>query len=347
MYMPADDIRNSDPSKANEGILGVFPYREIYLSMRAIVPLVLIMVVILKFVVRESLPSPSIEAAIFGEQHVEKKDTQNVTTEPTDPASHQAEDTKDGEPMSRDTSGSSKRGGGHGLFFFGLLCALIGMALFNIGLVTGLSPLGSQSGEIIPSAFQHVDGIPDSPRFSYGLGIAVVIVFAWVLGFLATVAEPALYVLGVTFQRLTRGQYSARTLIYAVSFGVGTGITLGVLKIIYQLPLVWFIVTGYAIALPLTIFSEEDIVSVAWDSAGVTTGPVTVPFVLTLGVSLGNAVGAMEGFGILMLASVGPIISVLMTVFLMKLLVRLGILAPPQPTEDVTPAGGEKDAERN
>ena len=71
------------------------------------------------------------------------------------------------------------------------------------------------------------------------------------------------------------------------------------------------IFVGYGTALALTAVSREEIVNVAWDSVGVTTGPVTVPLLLALGVGLAEAVGAAEGFGILALCSVGPIISVL------------------------------------
>ena len=67
----------------------------------------------------------------------------------------------------------------------------------------------------------------------------------------------------------------------------------------------------YAIGLILTFFSSEEFVNVGWDSAGVTTGPVTVPLVLAMGLGLGNAVSAIEGFGILSLASICPIIAVL------------------------------------
>ena len=67
----------------------------------------------------------------------------------------------------------------------------------------------------------------------------------------------------------------------------------------------------YAIGVLLTVFSTEEFVNVAWDSAGVTTGPVTVPLVLAMGLGLGSAVSAIEGFGILSLASICPIVAVL------------------------------------
>jgi hypothetical protein len=70
---------------------------------------------------------------------------------------------------------------------------------------------------------------------------------------------------------------------------------------------------GYGIAIVLTLLSTEEFVNIAWDSAGVTTGPVTVPLVLAMGLGFGSAVGAIDGFGILAMASIGPIISVLIT----------------------------------
>ena len=72
-------------------------------------------------------------------------------------------------------------------------------------------------------------------------------------------------------------------------------------------------VPGYLIAIGLTYASNEEYVNIAWDSAGVTTGPVTVPLVLAMGLGFGNALGSVEGFGILSMASIGPIIAVLST----------------------------------
>ena len=91
------------------------------------------------------------------------------------------------------------------------------------------------------------------------------------------------------------------------------GIMLGVLKIIMEIPIGYLLIPGYLIAVTLTFFSSEEFVNVAWDSAGVTTGPVTVPLVLAMGLGFGNAVNAVEGFGILSMASIGPIITVLST----------------------------------
>lgn len=199
------------------------------------------------------------------------------------------------------------------IVMLGLLFAVIGMIIFNIGLTYGLSELGSQTGSKLPMAFVEVEGVTNSPLYWFGLGIGIVLLFSFALGFGATLAEPALNVLGETVERLTNGAFKKKTLMMAVALGVGVGIAVGVIKIVFDLPLGWILIPAYFMALILTILSSEEFVNVAWDSAGVTTGPVTVPLVLAMGLGLGQAVGVLEGFGILSLASVGPILSVMLT----------------------------------
>jgi hypothetical protein len=98
---------------------------------------------------------------------------------------------------------------------------------------------------------------------------------------------------------------------------VGFGIATGALKIAYDLPLAYLLVSPYLILLLLTWFSSEEFVNFGWDSAGVTTGPITVPLVLAMGLGVGaNVPGVSDGFGILALASVGPIITVLLVGFI-------------------------------
>ena len=145
------------------------------------------------------------------------------------------------------------------------------------------------------------------------MGLFIALGFAWLLGFGATLAEPALNALGQTVENLTNGSFQKTTLMYAVSLGVAFGIAIGVAKIIFNIPIAYLLVPGYVLAILLTILSNEEFVNIAWDSAGVTTGPVTVPLVLAMGLGFGNALGAIEGFGILSMASIGPIVAVLST----------------------------------
>jgi hypothetical protein len=213
---------------------------------------------------------------------------------------------------SSSTGGSGAWAARYGTFVGGVAASFVGMVLFNWGLTYGLSELGEQVGAVLPAAFMAVPDVPGSPLYDRGLGLFLVFLFAFVLGVLATVAEPALSVMGTEVQRLTRGRLTKTLLILAVALGVGAGVTVGVAIVVLDLDLLYFLLGGYAIALALTVVSSEQIATIAWDSAGVTTGPVTVPFVLSLGVSLGGAVGATSGFGILTMASVGPIIAVLL-----------------------------------
>ncbi|MEE8146067.1 MAG: DUF1538 domain-containing protein [Longimicrobiales bacterium] len=194
---------------------------------------------------------------------------------------------------------------------YGIVLTLAGMATFNIGLSYGLAELGTQSGSALPAAFLAIGDMPDSPLYVYAMGLTLVVAFAWILGFGATLAEPALNALGITVEDLTNGAFSRRLLMLAVAIGVACGIALGILKLVYGFDLSTVLLPGYTLLLVLTAASSEEFVNVAWDSAGVTTGPVTVPLVLAMGLGLGDAVRATDGFGVLALASLCPIASVL------------------------------------
>jgi hypothetical protein len=195
---------------------------------------------------------------------------------------------------------------------YGLTLSIIGMCVFNIGLTYGLGAIGGQAGSNLPAAFMEVPISDVSPIYSEILGLSIVILFAWLLGFGATLAEPALNALGSTVQDLTNGAFKKSMLMYSVAGGVAFGIALGVGKIVFGFDLATVLIPLYILAVVLTHFSTEEFVNVAWDSAGVTTGPVTVPLVLAMGLGLGNAVSATEGFGILSMASICPILAVLL-----------------------------------
>ncbi len=195
---------------------------------------------------------------------------------------------------------------------YGLSLSIIGMCVFNIGLTYGLGAIGSQAGSTLPAAFMEVSTSEVSPIYTQFLGLSIVILFAWILGFGATLAEPALNALGLTVQELTNGAFKKSMLMYSVAGGVAFGIALGVGKIVFNFDLATVLIPLYLLAVVLTYFSTEEFVNVAWDSAGVTTGPVTVPLVLAMGLGLGNAVSATEGFGILSMASICPILAVLL-----------------------------------
>ncbi|MEE2688457.1 MAG: DUF1538 domain-containing protein [Pseudomonadota bacterium] len=217
---------------------------------------------------------------------------------------------------------------------YGIFLCVVGMCIFNLGLTYGLGAMGTQTGQSLPAAFTSLEIIKTSPIFSKEVGITLVILFALVLGFGATLAEPALNALGMTVQNLTNGAFKKSMLMYSVAIGVSVGIALGVAKLVLSLDLVTMLLPLYAIGIILTIFSSEEFVNVAWDSAGVTTGPVTVPLVLAMGLGLGEAVSAIEGFGILSLASICPIIAVLSTGLIIQISQRRKSPDQTQPLEE-------------
>jgi uncharacterized protein DUF1538 len=188
----------------------------------------------------------------------------------------------------------------------GVVFCLIGMAIFNLGLAFGLVPLGEKVGEAAPSAFAM-------PKELYGpvWGRVIVIMFAFFLGYGATMAEPALNALGLTVENVTQGAFKKKLLINSVAFGVGCGIALGVTKMMFDIPLAYLLIPLYVLLMPITYLASEKFVNIGWDSAGVTTGPITVPLVLAMGLGVGSATSALDGFGIISLASVCPIIVVL------------------------------------
>ncbi|MDC1382598.1 DUF1538 domain-containing protein [Candidatus Puniceispirillum sp.] len=194
---------------------------------------------------------------------------------------------------------------------YGLFLSILGMCIFNVGLTYGLGAIGSQTGGVLPAAFMQIPISETSPIFNIATGLSIVIGFAFLLGFGATLAEPALNALGLTVQELTNGAFKKSMLMYSVAGGVAVGIALGVSKVVIGFDLMKILIPLYILGITLTVFSTEEFVNVAWDSAGVTTGPVTVPLVLAMGLGLGNAVSAIDGFGILSLASICPIVAVL------------------------------------
>lgn len=143
-------------------------------------------------------------------------------------------------------------------------------------------------------------------------GFLVVLFFAFLMGYGATLAEPALNALGLTVEELTVGTFKKVMLMQAVAIGVGIGIAVGVVKVIWDIPLIWLLAPPYLLLLFITWVSTEEFVNIGWDSAGVTTGPITVPLVLAMGLGIGNQINVVEGFGILAMASVYPILTVLL-----------------------------------
>lgn len=192
----------------------------------------------------------------------------------------------------------------------GLVCVVLGLALFVQGLELGLFPLG----EAIARAFAHKGSA------------AALLTFAFCLGFGTTVAEPALIAVGdkaaevaaeagaIAAGEEARNTYAFR-LRMVVAFSVGLAIVLGVLRILKGWPLHYLIIGGYALVTLMTLFAPDEIIGVAYDSGGVTTSTITVPLVTALGVGLASSIKGrdpmLDGFGLIAFASLTPMIFVL------------------------------------
>lgn len=188
----------------------------------------------------------------------------------------------------------------------GLVYAQLGMVLINFGVTYGLTALGTEAGSQLPELYSTG---ADSPvqRYSDGVGLFLLASFVALLGTLATLAEPLLNVLGNDVQELTRGEFTKRLLVLAVAVGVAVGMLLGLFSLLYSLDLFIFLIALYVASCVMAHFCKDKMVNMAWDSAGVATGPVNVPFLLALGIALAQSGSSSHGFGIVACASAVPV----------------------------------------
>ena len=193
-------------------------------------------------------------------------------------------------------------------YLLGIGFAIGGLFLFNYGISIGLAELGEQVGRQLPTAFHP----PGSSTFTTEVGKVVVVVFGVVLGYGATLAEPAFNILGRQVEDVTEGAFKKRVFGQAVAIGVGVGAGLGIVSTVYHVNLLHLLLPPYAILFVLTILSREKYAAIAWDGGSVTTGPVTVPLKISIGIALSHVTGFAEGFGIIALASAYPVMNILL-----------------------------------
>lgn len=195
-----------------------------------------------------------------------------------------------------------------------LVFMVLGLGQFFFGLSLGLGTLGNQVGSRLPAAF--LDFLPLFPHeaslYPSELGKIIVVVFAVILGYGATLAEPAFNVLGQQVEDVTQGAFKKTLFSQSVALGVGIGAGLGIASLLYHINLLVLLLPPYILLAILTVVNKEMFVNIAWDGGAVTTGPVTVPLKLAIGLSLSMATGAGEGFGVLALASAYPVLNILL-----------------------------------
>ena len=191
---------------------------------------------------------------------------------------------------------------------------VLGLALFLAGLEKALFPLGKiMARQLSDPVFLYgtTEVITHADWTAYGW----VYLFAAMIGFATTIAEPSLIAVAFKANEVSAGTISTWGLRITVAIGVAAGISLGTFRIVSGTPLYLYILAGYLVVIVQTIFAPKSIVALAYDSGGVTTSTVTVPLVAALGLGLASTVPgrnpALDGFGLIAFASLFPIISVL------------------------------------
>ena len=183
-------------------------------------------------------------------------------------------------------------------FLIGALMIVVGMGLFSLGAERSMTVIGAKIG----TALTKVGRLP------------VILLAAFALGVAVTVAEPDLQVLADTVPNIDK-----TVLLMAVGAGVGLFMVVCMLRILYGINLRWVLLGCYVVIFALAAFTDRDFLCIAFDSGGVTTGPMTVPFILALGVGISHVrsdrQAEADSFGLVSLCSIGPILSVLLLGF--------------------------------
>ena len=183
-------------------------------------------------------------------------------------------------------------------FLIGTVMVIVGMGLFSLGAETSMTPIGTQIG----TAMTKTRNFP------------LVLLVSFALGFAVTIAEPDLQVLAETVPHINN-----TVLLVTVGIGVGFFLAVCMVRILTGMNLRWLLIACYAVVFLLAAFTDSDFLGIAFDSGGVTTGPMTVPFILALGIGVSNIrsdkKAEADSFGLVALCSIGPIIAVLVLGF--------------------------------
>ena len=181
------------------------------------------------------------------------------------------------------------------LFLAGAVLLIVGMAFFSLGTDVSMTPMGEGIGAQLPKT----------------KNLAVVIAITLLIGILITIAEPDLQVLAGQVPSIPNSM-----LIWTVAVGVGLFFVLALLRTIFKIRLSLLLILFYIAVFIFSAFVPNEFVSVAFDSGGVTTGPITVPFIMALGVGLasirGDSGAQDDSFGLVALCSIGPVLAVLL-----------------------------------
>lgn len=199
-------------------------------------------------------------------------------------------------------------------FLIGAIFIIFGLSIFLFGAEIGIQPIGTLMGSSLTKKKK----------------LWILIVFGFILGFIITIAEPDLQVLARQVSSVTSGDIGMLNLLIVVSIGVGLLVAVGLLRIVFNISLSKLLTIIYGVILLLSIFSSPAFLGIAFDSGGATTGSMTVPFILALGLGVSSTKGGKtseeDSFGLVGLASAGPIMAVITMGILSKVEVVTGNL---------------------
>lgn len=191
------------------------------------------------------------------------------------------------------------------LLLFGAVLLIIGMMFFTLGAELAMTPVGEKIGT----------------RIANSRNLGIVLLLCFLLGFIITISEPDLQVLAEQVPSVPNA-----VLILAVAVGVGFFLMIAMLRMLFSKTLRSLLILFYFLVFVLAFFVQDDFLAVAFDSGGVTTGPMTVPFIMALGVGFAavrsDKHAEDDSFGLVSLCSIGPILAVLL----------LGLLYHPEST---------------
>ena len=181
----------------------------------------------------------------------------------------------------------------------GIILVILGLYAFILGLEMGLFPIGETIAFQLTAMKNNL----------------LIYLFAFLIGFSTTMAEPALLAIAIKAEEVSEGRINQTFLRVAVAIGVAIGIALGAFRIVVGDPIHYYIIVGYIIVIIMTYFAPRYIIPIAYDSGGVTTSTVTVPLVAALGLGLAENIEGrnplIDGFGLIAFASLFPMITVM------------------------------------
>ncbi len=185
-------------------------------------------------------------------------------------------------------------------FVGGSLMVILGLAFFLVGVKIGFLPIGELIGSTIVSKGR----------------LWLLLSTGLVLGFVVTVADPSVQVLARQIDGVSDGAISKTVVVVSVALGIGIFLALALLRIFLRLPITYLLAAGYLAVFVLASFAAPELVAISFDAGWVATGPMTVPFIVALGVGVASVTGGRkhgenDSFGLLALACIGPALAVL------------------------------------